>query len=135
MPRCLSTLGLAIDGSGNLYAADSNTEQISKITSGGVVSLFATLPDGSFPLGLGFDGSGNLYAVEAASDQIVKISPDGLTVTPFAAGITDPAFIAFTPAPEPASAVLLAIGSPALLRRRVRRSNVESNTWEIPDEI
>ena len=32
--------GLAFDGSGNLYAADSNTDQISKITSGGDVSTF-----------------------------------------------------------------------------------------------
>ena len=118
--------GLAFDSSGNLYAADSNTYQISKITSGGVVSLFATLPADSFPNGLAFDASGNFYAADINTGQISQISPDGLTVTPFATGISAPAFIAFAPVPEPSSAVLLAIGSLALLRRRARRNNVEA---------
>ena len=117
--------GLAIDASGNLFVA-SGAVHISKITSGGVVSLFATLPADSFPNGLAFDASGNFYAADINTGQISQISPDGLTVTPFATGISAPAFIAFAPVPEPSSAVLLAIGSLALLRRRARRNNVEA---------
>jgi DNA-binding beta-propeller fold protein YncE len=113
-------VGLAFDGSGNLYATDYGTDQISKITSGGAVSLFATLPVNSGPDGLAFDGRGNLYAADSSSGQISKISPDGLTVSPFATGISEPLFIAFAPVPEPSSAVLLAAAAGSLLLRRRR---------------
>ena len=49
---------------------------IDKITSAGVVSLFATLPANSSPYGLAFDGSGNLYVADSAADQISKITPE-----------------------------------------------------------
>ena len=128
LPAGSSPGGLAFDGSGNLYAADYYTFQISKITSGGVVSLFATLPSASYPFGLAFDGGGNLYAADFSSGQISKISPDGLTVSTFATGIAQPRFIAFAPVPEPSSAVLLAVGSLALLRRTRRWRSVAYKT-------
>lgn len=40
--------GLAIDPDGNLYAADYLTNQISKITPGGMVSNFASVPSPHF---------------------------------------------------------------------------------------
>ena len=57
LPANSGPFGLAFDGSGNLYAADYGPGQISKITSGGVVSLFATLPANSRPEGLAFDAA------------------------------------------------------------------------------
>ena len=92
-------LGLAFDGSGNLYVADgdpSNPNRIDKITPGGVVSLFATLPAGGFSLDLAFDGSGNLYESDFDTDQIRKITPAG-AVSTFATltNNSEPAGLAF----------------------------------------
>src|SRR3989442_1788177 len=78
VPANSHPLGLAFDSSGNPYAADFSTDQISKITSGGAVSTFATLPGGSSPFGLAFDSSGNLYAADASTDQIIKVSSGGV---------------------------------------------------------
>ena len=74
--------GLAFDGSGNLYAADAGTDQISKITPGGSVSLFATLPAFCNCLGLAFDTNGFLYTTsEAPNNTILKITPGGAVTT------------------------------------------------------
>lgn len=53
-------------------------DRIDKITSGGAVSRFATLPAGSFPAGLAFDANGNLYAANSNTDQISKITSTGV---------------------------------------------------------
>jgi streptogramin lyase len=110
LPAGSFPFGLAVDGSGNVYAADFFTNQISKITSGGVVSLFATVP-GPYPSGLAFDGSGNLYSADFFANQISKISPDGLTVSTFATGINQPAFIQAVPEPSTWAAGFLTAGT------------------------
>ncbi len=69
--------GVAFDVGGNLFAAVDNTDQIFKISPSGTVSLFKTLPSGSFPLGLAFDGTGDLYVANNGADQINKITPAG----------------------------------------------------------
>ena len=75
--------GIAFDGTGNLYVANDSTATISKITSSGTATLFATVP-GSSPVGLAFDASGNLYMADTNHDWIDKIDPAG-TATLFAA--------------------------------------------------
>jgi sugar lactone lactonase YvrE len=80
LPAHSAPHGLAFDGGGNLYVADSGTQQITRITSSGAVSLFATLPFiGSLPNpdGLAFDGSGNLYVADFGTSQIAKITSSG----------------------------------------------------------
>jgi sugar lactone lactonase YvrE len=68
--------GLAFDTSGNLFVAGGG--DVSKITPGGEVSLFATLPPGSFGgYGMAIDSGNNLYVAGAATVQIVKITPAG----------------------------------------------------------
>ncbi len=114
--------GLAFDSNGNLYAADNFASEINKITPGGVVSHFATLPFNSNVLGLAFDNNGNLYAADNNTSQISEISPDGLTVSTFATGVSLPRFIALNPTPEPGSAMLALAGGLSLLARRRRAS-------------
>ena len=86
--------GLAFDGSGNLYAADSAGGQIDEFI-GGTESTYASSL--SNPVGIAFDGSsGNLFAAGGSSGKIYEVSGSaGHAVTTFATGLNLPDSIAF----------------------------------------
>jgi len=73
-------VGIAIDGSGNLFVGDYNNNVIRKITPAGVVSTFYS-QSGMGPAGMCFDGSGNLIATAQALSKILKITPAGVATT------------------------------------------------------
>jgi hypothetical protein len=68
---------IAVDGSNNIYIADTGNNLIRKI-SGGAVSTFAGT-GGQFnsPEGVAVDGSGNVYVADTNNDVIRKITPSG----------------------------------------------------------
>ena len=97
-------MSVAVDGSGNVYVADFNNDVVRKITSAGVVSLFAGQPgtayylDGpaskaafSRPVGVAVDGSNNVYVADslvpdttsnaAGNDLLRRISTAGVVST------------------------------------------------------
>ncbi len=91
--------GIAFDSSGNLYAANFGANSISKITTGGVVSTFATGSGLDNPTGVAFDAAGNLYASNFSGNTVSKItftSPGVLgTISTFASGFNTPIGLAF----------------------------------------
>ena len=87
-------VGVALDGSGNLYVTDSPDSTIRKMTPDGMVTTVAGSSgnkggrDGSGsvarfnkPQGLAVDGSGNIYVADKDNDTIRKITPEGMVTT------------------------------------------------------
>ncbi|HEX2899714.1 MAG TPA: hypothetical protein VHS96_08350, partial [Bacteroidia bacterium] len=85
--------GLALDGAGNIYVADSGNHVIRKVTPGGVVTTVAgqagtmgstdgkgTAATFKNPRGIASDSAGVLYVADTDNNSIRKIEVDG-TVT------------------------------------------------------
>ena len=86
-----SPYDVAVDGSGNLYIADSSNHRIRKVDSSGNISTVAgngtsgfggdggaaTAAQLNFPRGMALDGSGNLYIADRNNHRIRKVDSSG----------------------------------------------------------
>jgi len=79
---------IAIDSAGNLYTANSGSNNVSKITPDGVSTILGTT--GGSPQAIAIDAAGNVYTANGEPDgwggNVSKITPDGVSVT---LGVTD----------------------------------------------
>ena len=72
-------LGVAVDGSGNVYVADSNNNAVKEIEAvGGVIPAsptILTLGSGfSSPYGVAVDGSGNVYVADTINNAVKEMT-------------------------------------------------------------
>ncbi len=80
--RFYNILGLAVDASGNVFAADYQNSVIRLVTPAAIVSTFAgrrAIPS-SGPVNLGVDASGNVF-IPVSNNTIQKITPAGIVTT------------------------------------------------------
>ena len=85
--------GLAIDGAGNLYVADTGNNRIRRISTQGVVSTiagdgtagYADGPAGQAkfdgPIGVAVDKAGNILVADSYNDRVRLIAPNGQVTT------------------------------------------------------
>ena len=92
--RFWAPFGIAVDGAGNVYVADTGNNTIRKITPDGAVSTLAGLAghpgskDGlgaaarfRNPWSVAVDGAGNLFVADMSNYTIRKITPAGVVTT------------------------------------------------------
>jgi streptogramin lyase len=68
--------GMAADGDGNLYVADTGNGAIRKLTPAGTNWVVSTISQSfSSPVGVTVDLAGNIYVADAGNDTICMLSP------------------------------------------------------------
>jgi sugar lactone lactonase YvrE len=78
--------GLAADGRGNLYFADTHNQRIRKIDAGGIITTIAEtgsapgIDHPSRPTGVAVDAAGNVYYSDWSNSLVFRIAPAG-TIT------------------------------------------------------
>jgi len=104
-PATSASLGgpfaVAVDGSGNLFIADTIFSRVRKVSTDGIISPVAGTEIGGFsgdggpatsaslssPDGIALDGSGNLFITNSSSDRVRRVSPDGIITTVAGTGV------------------------------------------------
>ncbi len=87
-----NVIGLAVDGSGNLYMADEGNSRIRKITTGVITTIAgngtsgysgdngpATSAELAEPQGVAVDSSGDVYIADAKNNRIRKVTSGTIT--------------------------------------------------------
>jgi sugar lactone lactonase YvrE len=83
--------GVAVDGSGNVFIADTMNNVVEKVTPGGVLSIvagngkegppragLATSSSLPWPGGLAVDHSGNVFIADSVNSVVERVTPDGV---------------------------------------------------------
>ena len=90
-----SPTGVAVDGAGNLYIADSGNQRIRKVDSTGTITTVAGTGEHGFggdggpasqaqissPTGVAVDGAGNLYIADAGNHRVRRVDSTGTITT------------------------------------------------------
>lgn len=86
--------GIAVDGGGNIYVADTSNHVIRRVTASGVVATlagqmrnrgasdgFGTQASFNYPFGVACDINGNIFVADTDNHTIRKITPEGRVTT------------------------------------------------------
>ena len=93
--RLDSPVGVAVDGAGNLFIADTFNQRIRRVDPAGIITTiagtggFGFSGDGgpadqarlAFPVGVAVDGAGNLFIADEGNHRIRRVDPAGTITT------------------------------------------------------
>ena len=68
---------LVMDSSGNVYTANSKSDNVTRITSEGYVQVVGVT--GKQPMGIALDDEGNVYTSNFGDSTVTKITPEGVS--------------------------------------------------------
>ena len=84
--------GIAVDGSGNVYIADTNNQRIRKVSGGNITTVAGTGTYGysgdnaaatsanlASPQGVAVDGSGNIFIADSNNNRVREVSGTNIT--------------------------------------------------------
>jgi gliding motility-associated-like protein len=86
-------VGVAVDGAGNVYVADSGTGLVKKIqkVGGGTVSIGSGF---NTPSSVAVDGAANVYVSDSGNNTVFKIPADGSATVTIGTGFSSPSGVA-----------------------------------------
>jgi len=68
--------GLAVDGAGNVFVADTNNNAVKEILAAGGYTAVSTLGSGfNGPQGVAVDGGGNVFVTDSGNNAVKMVSP------------------------------------------------------------
>jgi len=90
-----ATQGLAVDGSGNVYIADTENQRIRKVDTSGIITTVAGTGEFGYnsddipateamlagPYGVSLDSDGNLYIADTNNGRVRKVDTSGIITT------------------------------------------------------
>lgn len=85
--------GVAVDGSGTVYVADTGDSRVVKVAPNGTQSIVPAtgLVD---PIGVAVDGAGNVYIADSYNNRVVEVTSAGVQSTVPATGLSFPESLA-----------------------------------------
>jgi hypothetical protein len=84
-------VGVAVDGAGNVYVADSEEAAVGQIPPSGTQTTVGT--GFSSPVAVAVDGAGNVYVADTGKASVFKIAPGGMQAT-VGSGLSTPSGVA-----------------------------------------
>jgi large repetitive protein len=88
---------VAVDGTGNVFVADSSNNAVKEILAVGGYATVNTLGSGfSVPEGIAVDGSGNVFIADCGNNAVKEIMTQGVNLGSTAIGISTPLTIPLT---------------------------------------
>ena len=91
-----SPAGLALDGEGNLYIADTGNNRVRRLSPTGAITTVAGSATNSTlrsPKGVAVDASGNLFIADTGNNRVMRL-PAGGQLTAFLDGLSSPNAVA-----------------------------------------
>ena len=89
-------VGIALDGTGNVFVSNDNDDTVSRIAPDGTVSIFVPAGQGlDFPEGMAFDTAGNLYVANSGNGTVSRVTPAGVVSTFVFGNVGSPMGLAF----------------------------------------
>jgi hypothetical protein len=84
-------LGVAVDGLGDVYIADSDNSRVVEVSANGTQTTVGT--GLVFPIGLAVDAAGDVFIADDGNNDVVDVSPNG-TQTTVGTGLNEPFSVA-----------------------------------------